>query len=116
MLAYGPGYEKGAPVLRILVFTAVLMALNSVVGQAIVSKGKIWAGFSFNALWAAVLLIASAFFVQRNLGALGLALAALVAYACHAAWQFFYLTRLVPRDDKRRASAVVLRVDPELEQ
>ena len=91
MLAYGSGFESGANVLRILSITAVLVAANNVVGQAIISKGKMWMGFLFNALWAVALISVSFLLIKIGYGAMGLAYATLIAYMLHTGWQGFYL-------------------------
>ncbi|MCK8603941.1 oligosaccharide flippase family protein [Desulfoferrobacter suflitae] len=90
---YGTGYEIGANVLRILALTAMLMAVNNVIGQAIASKGKMWLGFIFNALWAVVLLSFAGFFIKKGFGALGLSLATFIAYTLHTLWQGSYLRK-----------------------
>jgi O-antigen/teichoic acid export membrane protein len=91
MLAYGAEFVKGTIVLRILIISAILTAANNVVGQAIVSRGKMWIGFSFNALWATTLLSIAIFLVKHNYGALGIAYATLISYAMHTIWQSGYL-------------------------
>lgn len=90
MSTYGPGFEKGASVLRILSFSAVLSAANSVVGQAISSKDRMWLGFTFNALWAIALLATASILLQKGYGALGLAYGTFIAYALHTVWQGSY--------------------------
>jgi O-antigen/teichoic acid export membrane protein len=88
---YGPGFEQGVNVLRMLALTAVLMAANDVVGQAIISKGKMWVGFMFNALWAMALLTAAALLLHKGYGAFGFACATLISYVLHTLWQSAYL-------------------------
>jgi len=91
MSAYGPDFEQGVNTLRILAFTTVLIAANSVVGQAIISKGKMWMAFMFNFLWAIVLIAASLLLLHKGYGAFGLACATLIAYVLHTLWQSAYL-------------------------
>jgi len=99
MSAYGPGFEKGTSVLRVLAFCALLIAANNVVGQAIISKGKMWVGFTFNALWAIAYLSASSILLQKGYGALGLAYATLISYVFHTVWQSAYLIAILRRSD-----------------
>ncbi|MCX7424612.1 MAG: oligosaccharide flippase family protein [Planctomycetia bacterium] len=96
MGSYGEGFEQGSWVLACLSLTAVLIAVNNVVGQAIVSQGRMWAGFWLNACWA-VAMIASAriFTVDLRCGALGLAMAYCVSYLCHTGWTGCYAWRLL---------------------
>lgn len=95
MSTFGPGFEQGVSVLRILAFTAVLIAINNVIGQAIVSKGKMWMGFMFNMLWAIALLTTTSIFLYKGYGAFGLACAMLIAYVLHMIWQRAYLSRIL---------------------
>ncbi|MCL4207862.1 MAG: oligosaccharide flippase family protein [Pirellulaceae bacterium] len=91
MQIYGPGYsDEGANVLRVLATTAFLMAVSNVVGSAIASKGRMWIGFTFNALWAIVLMAASAVLLDLGYGALGLAYATLISYVFHTVLQTLY--------------------------
>jgi O-antigen/teichoic acid export membrane protein len=91
MSAYGPAYVEGTNVFRLLAITAVLIAVNNVVGQAIISKGKIWPGLFLNALSATTLLISASILIHSGRGALGFAWATVFSYACHTIWQAAYL-------------------------
>lgn len=99
MLAYGSEYGQGANVLRALAFTSVLMAVNNVVGSAIASRGKMWVGFAFNAVWAVVLVTATATLLNLGYGAYGLACAMLIAYVFHSCWQAVYIRFLLRRNE-----------------
>lgn len=98
MSSYGPEFENGTSVLRVLAFSAVLAAVNYVVGQAIVSKGKMWIGFTFNSLWAIVLLITSWILLHKGYGALGLAYATFIAYVLHTVWQSIYFMSVIGKN------------------
>ena len=74
--------------------TAILVAVNSVVGSSIASKGKMWVGFAFNSMWACVLISSSYLFIKFGYGSLGVAFATFVAYAAHTGWQFYYLGKI----------------------
>ena len=100
MSVYGPGFERGLDVLRILALSAVLVAVNNVIGQGIASKGRMWTGFLFNALWAMALLGTTWIFIRLGFGGIGLAYATLIAYAFHTVWQGLYLIRENSRDKK----------------
>jgi O-antigen/teichoic acid export membrane protein len=93
MRSYGEAFESGGWVLACLVFSAVLIALNQVIGQAIVSKGKMWAAFYLNLLWGGTLLACSIWFISRKHGAMGLAMAYLLAYILHTLWVSIYTWR-----------------------
>jgi len=78
--SYGTSFSTGQPVLVILALTAILISYNSVIGQAIASKGKMWIGFSVNFAWAIVLILFTYLFTKNGEGAYGLAKANLYAY------------------------------------
>jgi len=90
MRLYGRGFQQGWLVLALSAVTAVISCVNGVVGTAILSAGSVWAGFAFNAMWAAVLLGCSRSLIPTHL-ALGLAVSLLGAYVLHTAWQAAYL-------------------------
>lgn len=90
MGAYGSGFEGSANVLMVLVAVAGLTAINSVIGTALQSKGLVWVGFGFNALWG-IQLLAWSYFLCPKLGALGLALANLLSYLGHSVLQFSFV-------------------------
>ena len=95
MSAYGANFEQGANVLRVMAVTAIFVAVNSVVGSSIASKGKMWIGFAFNSMWACILLGATFLFVKNGYGALGVGLATLVSYLAHTVWQFAYVSKII---------------------
>lgn len=95
MQSYGLDFEEGALALVLLSISTILVTLNSVVGQAIASKGRMWIGFSFNLMWATVFLILSYYFIQNGYGVTGLALANLIAYFAHSLWQISYVFKVV---------------------
>jgi O-antigen/teichoic acid export membrane protein len=89
MLLYGEGYAAHFPVLILLAICAVLMAVCTVVGQGIASEGRMWAGFSLNAIWAVALVAAT--WLWRGRGAYGLASANVLAYGIHLVTSGLYL-------------------------
>ena len=94
MSAYGAGFEQGANVLRIMALTAILVAVNGVIGSSIASKGKMWFGFFFNGAWSVFLILATFYFINVGYGAIGMALATFVAYLAHTVWQFLYIKKI----------------------
>jgi O-antigen/teichoic acid export membrane protein len=96
MRLYGRGFQQGALLLVLSALTAVITCLNAVVGTAILSTGKAWTGLTFNALWAAVLLVSCYHVVPQHL-ALGLAASMLSAYIAHTGWQAVYLRHRLRR-------------------
>jgi len=106
--AYGPEFARAKPVLILLVLTAVLSSTAAVIGQAIVSAGEMWWGFTLNCFWASVLLVTSPFFIARY-AALGLAESMLVAYVAHTLTVGAYTILLIPRKGGTVVSASVDR-------
>lgn len=91
---YGKEFTEYQPLL-ILMITVVICAANNILGQIIISKGKMWIGFGVNALWALWLITFSVIFVGKyNMGALGLAYALLVSYTLHSILQGFVALRM----------------------
>lgn len=81
MRTYGSGFGQGARVLQVLAASAVIGAILSVVGQLLIVDGRMWWGSVLNVAWG-VALLGSTWFLRRH-GALGLAIANLVAYGVH---------------------------------
>ncbi len=90
--AYGSDFSQGFLILCILVSVAVLQAISSVIGQAIISTGAMWWALLFNGLWALTLIGLTNLWLAPY-QALGLAGAYFVAYLAHTVWQSFYLIR-----------------------
>jgi len=79
--SYGHGFESGRLVILILGLSAVLTAITSASGPFMASEDRMWSGMILNLVWAVTLLSSTWFLIKR--GALGLALAYLIAYAVH---------------------------------
>lgn len=92
MRLYGRDFGSAWPVLVVVLATAVLLSGQSPVGQGIIASGKLWVGFAMNAGWAVIFLVSAGALAQ--FGALGVAVGRLSAYALHAVWTFWYLSRL----------------------
>lgn len=88
---YGEEFTDGSTILILLACSAVLVSVNNVVGQAIMSKGKMWEGMVLNIFWGLALVVFSSIFIGAGYGAIGLALAYLISYGFHAIFQFIYL-------------------------
>ncbi|HAB16973.1 MAG TPA: oligosaccharide flippase family protein [Verrucomicrobiota bacterium] len=82
MKGYGRGFSQGTDILIVLAGAAVILATLTMVGQALVSEGRMWTGFLLNCVWAAVLLVLAMRWVPAH-GALGLAWANLGAFGVH---------------------------------
>lgn len=87
---YGTGYDKSEPLI-FLALSTVFSSLANVVGLSIASRAKMWVGFSFNTLWAVMLIGFSFFFLNIDMGASGVALAVLASYCVHTFFQLVYL-------------------------
>jgi O-antigen/teichoic acid export membrane protein len=91
MKTFGMQFTNGANVLIILAVSTILSSVNSVIGQALAGKDRMWTGFFFNLIWGVVLMFFSFLFIKLNYGALGLAIAFLISYLFHSIIQFLYL-------------------------
>lgn len=92
---YGRSFTSYLP-LRILLVAAILQTVNSVLGQAIASKAKMWLGFGVNLFWGLSFLTISYIFVEyMHLGALGLSYAFLLSYLLHSIIQGFITFKVI---------------------
>lgn len=92
---YGHNFTSYLP-LRILLIAAILQTINSVLGQVIASKAKMWLGFAVNLLWGVSFLTISYIFVEyMHLGALGLSYAFLLSYLLHSILQGFITVKII---------------------
>jgi O-antigen/teichoic acid export membrane protein len=104
MRIYGAEYVAGWPALVALSAAALPMVLNIILGQALVSTGSIWWRMALDGLLAAT-LAASAWWLIPWAGALGLAVAHLLAFSVTSAALGLVLWRRswrVFRDHPRR--------------
>lgn len=91
MKTYGTSFITGTNVLIILSISTIFSSVNSVIGQAIAGKDKMWIGFFFNLIWGTVLISCSYIFIYLGYGALGLSIAFFIAYLLHTIIQFTFL-------------------------
>lgn len=89
--SYGKDFASGQAVFIILLLTTVLISFNSIIGQAIAGKGKMWHGFILNFIWAISILGISYYFKTKYGGAYGLALAYFLSYIIHSITQSIIL-------------------------
>lgn len=78
---YGPAFTHGSDVFRVMMFSAVFLAVNAAMGDAIIGRGRVWFVFIFNVISSLTLVFLSYLFVSRGYGAMGLALPTLIVYA-----------------------------------
>lgn len=81
MQMYGNAFSGGRVVLLVLAFSAIAEVFNGMLGQPLVAAHKMWWRFGFAALFV-VLLVGLAWVLIPKRGALGLAAAYGLAYAC----------------------------------
>lgn len=90
---YGRGFEATPAVLRVVLITGGLLAVQTPVGHVLVASGRMWTGFVMNLGWAACFVAAA--WVLVNRGAVGLAQARLIAYVVHAIWTGWFALRVL---------------------
>src|SRR5262249_23033945 len=83
MQSYGAAFIPGRMALVLLALSAVVMAVNQVLGADVVSHGRMWAGLFCNGVWAGSFLGLAWWLVPHH-GARGLAWAILAAYPIHS--------------------------------
>ena len=86
---YGRGFAGAGAMLQLTAVTSLIVALATVVGQAIASMGAIWLGFLLNLVWAGVTIGLAYMLVDR--GAMGLVITYLASYALLGAQSWLYL-------------------------
>jgi O-antigen/teichoic acid export membrane protein len=94
MATYGKGFQEGSWVVVILSFSAVIMAASNILGQAIVSKGRMWLNLGIHSIWAVVMLLTALYIVPKYL-AHGLATATVFAWIIYIFAQAFFVRKLV---------------------
>ena len=97
---YGVEFVGYGHVLIIMVVVACLTSANAVVGNVFASLDKMWTGFLLNALWGGQLLVYS-YFLCPLYGAMGLALAFLIAYVIHSICQVICVRRYFNEVDEQ---------------
>ncbi len=92
MALYGGDYRMGWPILAILALATVPTALNTILGQAIVSTDSIWWRFWFDVLLAAI-LFGCAWLLIPRWGATGMAVAYALAFTVTSLGLFLFIQR-----------------------
>lgn len=88
---YGDEFREAVPALVVMLFAAALVAVQSPIAQLLTAADKMWWSFFMNLAWAAVTLALTYALIER--GALGVALARLLAYLLHTAWMIAFAKR-----------------------
>jgi O-antigen/teichoic acid export membrane protein len=93
MGAYGTGFSHGALVLVLIAIATALAAPCMAILQSITSIGNLWSSVVMIGVWGAIFLVSVLFF--KRLGAEGLAIAYMIAYAVQlilfASYTYFVL-------------------------
>jgi len=97
MRSYGEGFAEGKIVLVIMAISTVLISINSVIGQAIAGKGRMWFGFFINLIWSIILLALTYVFLKHGYGALGLAYSFLISYLFHTMVQTIFVRKYLSK-------------------
>jgi len=98
MSSYGGGFVKGWLTLVVVLATAGLFGVATLVGEIIPARGNMWLGFAMNSGWGVIFLAGT--LVLAKWGALGLAMARFVAYVCHGIWTFGFAYRALAQERK----------------
>jgi O-antigen/teichoic acid export membrane protein len=96
---YGPSFTGGWPTLVVALWTALLVAVQTPVGQFLAASGKMWTGYLMNLGWAITFVLGTFLLVYH--GALGVAAARGAGYALHTAWVLCYALYLLRKHPSR---------------
>ncbi len=94
MKSYGPGFSQGVPILILHALMTSLVAVNNLLSRSMQSSGRAWMDFSFNALWA-VVLVATSMLLIPNYMAMGISIAHALAAVALGIWQWLLIRRFV---------------------
>ena len=100
MKLYGNGYTDPV-VLRILAVSTLFSTISNVVGMSIYSRAKTWTGLMFNIVWSLLMITSSFIFIKNGMGAKGMALGVVVAYAVHSVIEYTYVKLLNRKSDEK---------------
>lgn len=78
-VAFGSAYSAAVRLVPLMSFAALLMMINSVIGNAIAGTGRMWHGLAINISWLALFVLTGIFLVPRW-GAEGLAITFVASY------------------------------------
>jgi O-antigen/teichoic acid export membrane protein len=92
--AYGPGFINGMPVFVLSALMTSLVAVNNLLSRSMQASGRAWMDFSFNALWALVLVIGCVLMIPTH-KAMGIAVSHAMAACALAIWQWLLIRRFV---------------------
>jgi O-antigen/teichoic acid export membrane protein len=90
---YGPGFRRGVPVFLLTLSGTAVTAAANLFSRAMQASGRAWVEMSFNALWAAVLILGCLLLVPFY-KAVGMASAHVLAAFVLAVWQWRLVRRL----------------------
>lgn len=90
-LLFGPAYQNAAPLVALMSLVALFMAVNSVIGSAIASSGRMWQALAINLFWLVVFL-SSCFILIPGHGSWGLAMSFAVSYLAFTVFTWRYTT------------------------
>lgn len=97
--AYGEEFIGHEWLIVVMVGSGVLIALNNVVAADLTGRGRMWLGTVF-CVGVSTTIVLLAWWLAGPYGAMGLAVATLLAYVLHTLWQGVYLW-LALQNDRR---------------
>jgi O-antigen/teichoic acid export membrane protein len=89
----GDEFRAYADVLVIVAITSVVIAAQLPIGSMVAAVDRMWLGAGMNLGWSIVFLGTAAVLLGLGWGALGLAIAYLVAYGVHSIWSLAFALR-----------------------
>ena len=81
MALYGVDFTNGWPILILMSFSATFAGAQNMMTNAMVAINRVWFHFSVNLIWGIFYIIFASLFINKGLGAIGLAGAGLLSYS-----------------------------------
>jgi len=109
-LLYGSQYSAAFVPACIMLFTALLMVINSAAGTGIISSSeRVWHGFGLNLFWF-LTFAGSSYFLIPLQGALGLSLAFILSYVIFSFVVWLYSVSVMKTEYPRLSGIIVLTI------
>lgn len=95
MSLYGDNYTQNQATLIILSLSTIFSSISNVIGAALQSKAKTWVGFSFNVMWAILIIIISYTCLTQGYGASSISIAFLISYIVLVLCQYLFFKKFL---------------------
>jgi O-antigen/teichoic acid export membrane protein len=108
-MSYGQGFSDGVRVLSFQVIAGAIAAIIGVLGQYMISTGRLWSLIGLQAIWAIANI--SLTWIFRDEGAEGASVAYLMSYVIHLCTTVSYTYYLLTKAQSSDSSGLQLRTE-----